>query len=62
MKTGDGFGPADQTFEALTKLRFVMTVLPIIGLVIAIILFMKKYQLDEKRMEEIATEINQTAE
>lgn len=62
LKTGDGFGPADQTFEALTKLRFVMTVLPIIGLVIAIILFMKKYQLDEKRMEEIATEINQTAE
>lgn len=53
LKTGAGFGPAEQTFAALLKLRVVMTVIPIVGLVAAIVIFLRKYKLDEAMMEKV---------
>lgn len=53
LKTGAGFGPAEQTFAALLKLRVVMTVIPIVGLIAAIVIFLRKYKLDEAMMEKV---------
>lgn len=58
LKTGDGMTPADQSFATLTGLRLVMTVIPVIGLIAAMLFFFKKYILDEKKMEEIVIHNN----
>ncbi|MCR4841215.1 MAG: glycoside-pentoside-hexuronide (GPH):cation symporter [Lachnospiraceae bacterium] len=38
-------------------LRTTMTVIPIVGLILAVIVFKKAFKLDEKKMEEIAAEL-----
>ena len=43
--------------SAKTGLRMTMTVLPIVGLFVAIIVFKKKFILSEEKMEEITTKI-----
>ena len=54
LKTGNGMTAADQSLSAVIGLRFVMTVIPIGGLVVAAVIFMKKYILDENKMNEIS--------
>lgn len=54
LKTGNGMTVADQSLSAVIGLRFVMTVIPIGGLVVAAVIFMKKYILDENKMNEIS--------
>ena len=54
LKTGNGMTAADQNLSAVIGLRFVMTVIPIGGLVVAAVIFMKKYILDENKMNEIS--------
>ena len=39
-------------------LRMTMTIVPIIGLIIAIICFKKKFILTDEKMEEITSELN----
>jgi melibiose permease len=56
LKTGDGMTAASQSAAALNGLRFVMTVIPIVGLFAAYFIF-KKYKLDENRMMEIVDEL-----
>jgi melibiose permease len=38
-------------------LRTTMTVIPIVGLILAVIVFKKAFKLDEKKIEEIAAEL-----
>ena len=54
LKTGNGMTAADQSLSAVIGLRFVMTVIPIGGLAVAAVIFMKKYILDENKMNEIS--------
>lgn len=44
--------------ESLMVIRLTMTVLPIVGMIIAAIIFSKKYILSEKKMKEISAELN----
>ncbi len=54
----DETGPvAEQSAETLLGLRLMMTVLPIIVLVIAFLLFRKKFKLTDQRVKEIAEEL-----
>jgi len=56
----DETGPvAVQSGETLLGLRLMMTVLPMIVLVIALLLFRKKFKLTDKRVAEIAAELKQ---
>jgi melibiose permease len=43
--------------SAKTGLRMTMTIIPVIGLVVAILIFKKKFILNEKKMEEITKEL-----
>ncbi len=55
----DETGPvAAQSASTLLGLRLMMTVLPMIVLVIALILFRKKFLLTDRRMEEIGSELH----
>ena len=45
--------------NSLLILRLTMTLLPIFGMIIAIILFRKKYILDEKKLDEITTTLKE---
>ena len=49
----------NNTASNLLGLRLTMSVLPIIGLIIAIIVFKKKYILTEKKIEEITAQIKE---
>ena len=49
---------ANQTASTLTGLHIVMTVVPMCGLVISIIFFMKKYKLDETLLGKISEELS----
>ncbi len=42
-----------QSASTITGLRLLMTVLPIIGLVVAFFFFVKKFNLTDRRVEEI---------
>ncbi|MGN0292263.1 MAG: glycoside-pentoside-hexuronide (GPH):cation symporter [Lachnospiraceae bacterium] len=55
--TANTVGKAAET--SIIGLRMTMTVLPIIGLIVAVILFKKKFILTEKKMEEIAEQIKE---
>lgn len=57
LKVTDGATPLDQSFASLTGLRMLMTVLPTIGLICAMIYFKKRYKLDEKTLDGIAKEL-----
>ena len=46
-----------QTAETLTGLRLMLTLLPILGLLIAFFCFRKWFKLTDKRMEEITQEL-----
>ena len=46
-----------QSAETLLSMRLLMTVLPIIGLIIAIIIFKKKYNLTDERLNEMIDEV-----
>ncbi len=50
---------AEQSAETLLGLRLMMTVLPIIVLVIALLLFRKKFKLTDQRVAEIANELRE---
>ncbi len=50
---------AEQSEETLLGLRLMMTVLPIIVLVIALLLFRKKFKLTDQRVAEIASELKE---
>ena len=50
---------AEQSAETLLGLRLMMTVLPIIVLVIALLLFRKKFKLTDQRVAEIADELKE---
>ncbi|MDE7063483.1 MAG: sugar:sodium symporter, partial [Lachnospiraceae bacterium] len=45
--------------SSVVGLRMTMTVVPIVGLLIAVFLFHKKYILSEQKVEEIARQIKQ---
>lgn len=49
----------EQSAETLLGLRLMMTVLPIIVLVIALLLFRKKFKLTDQRVAEIANELRE---
>lgn len=55
--TNEGETIVQQSAATLTGLRLLMTIIPIIGLVIAFIVFSKKFILDDKKAEEIALEL-----
>lgn len=48
---------AVQTDSTRFGLRFIMSVVPMIGLILAIIIFSKKFFLSEEKVEEISTEL-----
>lgn len=48
-----------QSATTLLGMRIMMTLIPIAGLVIAILIFKKKYHLTEARIQEIATELKE---
>ena len=50
---------ATQTASTLLGMRVIMTMIPILGLVCAIILFKKKYKLTEEKLRDIIREIEQ---
>ncbi|BCN30095.1 glycoside-pentoside-hexuronide (GPH):cation symporter [Anaeromicropila herbilytica] len=47
-----------QTAETLFGLRLIMLVIPVIGLVLSIMFFVKKYKLSETRLKEITEELH----
>lgn len=47
-----------QTNQALLGLRILMIVFPMIGLIVSVLYFKKKYKLSEDRMEQILSEIS----
>ncbi len=54
----DEAGPiAEQSAETLLGLRLMMTILPMIVLVVALLLFRKKFKLTDERVTEIAEEL-----
>lgn len=57
LKTGDGITVSDQSFSSLAGLRFIMSAIPIIGLIIAGVVFFSRYKLDEDRMQQIDQEL-----
>ena len=46
-----------QSAQTLNGLHFLMTIIPIIGLIAALIVFTKKFTLTDQRAEEIAREL-----
>jgi len=48
-----------QTAGTLFGLRFMMTIIPMIGLAISVLFFKRKYKLSDERMEQILSEIAQ---
>ncbi len=50
---------AEQSAETLLGLRLMMTVLPIIVLAVALLLFRKKFKLTDQRVAEIASELKE---
>ncbi len=56
----DETGPiAEQSEETLLGLRLMMTILPMIVLVVALLLFRKKFKLTDQRVAEIAKELRE---
>ncbi len=56
----DETGPiAEQSEETLLGLRLMMTILPMIVLVVALLLFLKKFKLTDQRVAEIAKELRE---
>ena len=55
--TSDGAALKPLSDSSALGLRMTMTILPIIGLVAAIIVFRKKYILTDKKLEEINEEL-----
>ncbi|MFI3171968.1 MAG: glycoside-pentoside-hexuronide (GPH):cation symporter [Eubacteriales bacterium] len=53
---------ATQTAGTLLGMRILMTVIPVCGLIIAIVLFRKKYRLTEEKMGEITIELGKKME
>ncbi len=56
--TNDEAVVAAQSSSTILGLRLLMTILPIIGLVLALVLFIKKFKLTDQRVEEITAELN----
>ena len=54
----DGIG-AVQSQATLTGLRLLMTIIPIIGLVIAFVIFVRKFKLTDKYAQQIHTELEE---
>ena len=50
-----------QSASTLTGLRIMMSVLPMIGLVLALLYFRKKFKLTDKRMKEIAEQLKNSS-
>lgn len=48
---------AVQSTSTIMGLRFIMCIIPMIGLVLSILYFMKNYKLDQNRLEEITEEL-----
>ncbi len=46
-----------QTASTLFGMRIIMTIIPVLGLILAIYLFKRKYKLSEEKLEEIAEDI-----
>lgn len=60
LKVTDGATVADQSMESLIGLRLIMTVIPAVGLFGAIIVFHKRYKLDEETLQDIMHKIRET--
>ena len=48
----------NQTTQTLTGLRFLMIVVPMVGLLLTILFFNKKYKLSESKLSEINESLN----
>jgi melibiose permease len=59
LNVTNGATVADQSVESLIGLRVVMTVVPIAGLICAIVLFHKKYKLDETTLQDIMQKLKE---
>ena len=57
--TNEGEAIAEQSAATLTGLRLLMTIIPIIGLILAFVVFTKKFILDDKKAEEIALQLKE---
>ncbi len=60
--TNEGETIIQQSQSTLTGLRLLMTIIPIIGLVLALIIFMKKFILNDEKVEEIALQLKERRE
>ena len=59
LKVTDGATVADQATGSLIGLRCVMTLIPAVGLVCAILFFKSRYKLDEEYLQEIMKKIEE---
>ena len=55
-------GNNSKTGEIVTGLRLLMTILPMIGLVAALLVFIKKFMLTDERIEHNAQELKKKKE